>query len=107
MLKTLYIDAAAPVVVAAGQSIIVTDISISFVTGLAISPMVAEIFEADGLTKICKVQSAGLFTSSFSFEMANHTFQLTTPFLAPRGISIILYSAGNATLTISYMNVGA
>ena len=107
MLNTVYIDDESSTLIAEGQSIIVTDISINHVTGIAISPMVADIFEADGVTKICTIQAAGLFSSSFEIETANHTFQLTTPFLAPRGVNIRFYSAGLATVTISYMDIGA
>ena len=107
MLKTVYIDTDLETLIENGESIIVDDISINHVTGIAISPMQADIFESDGITKICRVQSAGVFNSSFGYEMANHTFQLTTPFLAPRGVKIKFYSAGLATMTISYRAAGA
>jgi hypothetical protein len=107
VLNIVYVIDTPPVLIAGGQSIIVTDISISYVSGLGISPMSANIFERDGITKICTVQSAGLFSPSFAYEKANHTFQLTTPFLASRGVKVQLVSGGNATLTITYMNIGA
>jgi len=110
MIKSVRIIGSGPTsVLISSASIIVTRISLSS-GSTSISPLILDVFEADGVTPICKLRCRGLFEEDASFGLHHPDASVNTTFLAPRGVHMTLSAPNGITgarAVIHFMNDGA
>jgi len=106
MIHKVFLDDEATITISE-ESIVVTSIHVACSPLFSLGDVNLYIYEADQVTPICTLLCNAILNNAFQFTTDNHSFELTTPFLAPRGVYVHFPSAGQATCTVTYMNIGA